>query len=67
MWRAFPQTKSEAVLYCVDMAAISVGLVAKWRDYVTDYILLITALSITITLGVKVYNWLTPNNKNKKI
>ena len=50
-----PQTKSEIVLYMVDGFGLSI------------YILGVTAISLTITVAVKIYNLFNSNAKNKKI
>lgn len=64
-----PQTKGEAVLYMVDMVGLSVT--ACWitdpKEALNIYMLIVTALSVTITVGVKIYNLFSSNEKNKKV
>lgn len=64
-----PQTKSETVLYMVDGFGLilSVVWITGVKETLSIYILAITAISLTITVGVKVYNLFNSNNENKKI
>lgn len=64
-----PQTKSEIVLYMVD--GFGLVLSAFWitgvKETLSIYILGVTAISLTITVGIKIYNLFNSNDKNKKI
>jgi len=64
-----PQTKGEIVLYTVD--GFGLILSAFWitgvKETLSIYILGVTAISLTITVAVKIYNLLSSNDKNKKI
>ena len=59
-----PQTKSEIVLYMVD----GFGLILSGvKETLSIYILGVTAISLTITVAVKIYNLFSSNAKNKKL
>tara|TARA_R110002051_G_scaffold221930_3_gene285550 strand:- start:4860 stop:5084 length:225 start_codon:yes stop_codon:yes gene_type:complete len=64
-----PQTKNETILYMVD--AFGLILSAVWitgmKETLSIYILIITAISLTITVGVKIHNLFNSNDENKKI
>ncbi len=64
-----PQTKNEILLYMVD--AFGLILSAFWltgvKETLNIYLLIVTAISITVTLGVKIYNLFNSNDENKKI
>lgn len=64
-----PQTKSEILLYMVD--GFGLILSAFWltgiKETLSIYVLAITAISLTITVGVKVYNLFNSNEENKKL
>jgi len=64
-----PQTKSETVLYMVD--GFGVILSAFWiigvKETLSIYILGVTAISLTITVGIKIYNLFNSNEENKKV
>ena len=64
-----PQGKHETILYMVD--GFGLVLTAFWlggvKETLSIYILGLTALSLTITVGVKVYNLMNSNDKNKKL
>jgi len=64
-----PQTKSEILLYMVD--GFGLVLSAFWitgvKETLNIYLLIVTAISITVTLGVKIYNLFNSNDENKKI
>ncbi len=64
-----PQTKSDILLYMVD--GFGLILSAFWitgvKETLSIYVLAITAISLTITVGVKVYNLFNSNDDNKKI
>lgn len=64
-----PQTKSEIVLYMVDAfgLVLSVFWVTGVKETLSIYILGVTAISLTITVAVKIYNLFSSNSKNKKI
>tara|TARA_R110001606_G_scaffold386406_1_gene550440 strand:- start:78 stop:302 length:225 start_codon:yes stop_codon:yes gene_type:complete len=64
-----PQTKSEIVLYMVDAfgLVLSVFWVTGVKETLSIYILGVTAISLTITVAVKIYNLFNSNSKNKKI
>lgn len=64
-----PQTKGQVVLYIVDMIGLS--MTAAWitgtKETLSVYILILTAISLTVTVGVKIYNLFNRNDKNKKV
>lgn len=64
-----PQTKSEILLYMVD--GFGLILSAFWltgiKETLSIYVLGVTAISLTITVGVKVYNLFNSNEENKKL
>ena len=64
-----PQTKSETVLYMVDGFGLilSVVWVTGVKETLSIYILGLTAISLTITVAVKIYNLFSSNSKNKKL
>ena len=64
-----PQTKSETVLYMVDGFGLilSVVWVTGVKEALSIYILGVTAISLTITVAVKIYNLFSSNSKNKKL
>tara|TARA_R110000737_G_scaffold174641_1_gene199952 strand:- start:501 stop:725 length:225 start_codon:yes stop_codon:yes gene_type:complete len=64
-----PQTKSEIVLYMVDAfgLVLSVFWVTGVKETLSIYILGVTAISLTITVAVKIYNLFNSNAKNKKL
>jgi hypothetical protein len=64
-----PQTKSEIVLYMVDGFGLilSVFWVTGVKETLSIYILGVTAISLTITVAVKIYNLFNSNAKNKKL
>jgi hypothetical protein len=64
-----PQTKSETVLYMVDGFGLilSVVWITGVKETLSVYILGVTAISLTITVGVKIYNLFSSNSKNKKL
>jgi hypothetical protein len=64
-----PQTKSETVLYMVDGFGLilSVVWVTGVKETLSIYILGVTAISLTITVAVKIYNLFSSNSKNKKL
>jgi hypothetical protein len=64
-----PQTKSETVLYMVDGFGLilSVVWITGVKETLSIYILGVTAISLTITVAVKIYNLFNSNRKNKKL
>jgi hypothetical protein len=64
-----PQTKSETVLYMVDGFGLilSVVWITGVKETLSIYILGVTAISLTITVAVKIYNLFSSNSKNKKL
>ena len=64
-----PQTKSETVLYMVDGFGLilSVVWITGLKETLSIYILGVTAISLTITVAVKIYNLFNSNSKNKKL
>ena len=64
-----PQTKSETVLYMVDGFGLilSVFWITGVKETLSIYILGLTAISLTITVAVKIYNLFSSNDKNKKL
>ena len=64
-----PQTKSDILLYMVD--GFGLILSAFWitgvKETLSIYVLGITALSLTITVGVKLYNLFNSNDENKEV
>ena len=64
-----PQTKNEIFLYMVD--GFGLVLSAFWitgvKETLSIYILGVTALSLTITIGVKIHNLFNSNDNNKEI
>ena len=64
-----PQTKSETVLYMVDGFGLilSVVWVTGVKETLSIYILGVTAISLTITVAVKIYNLFSSNDKNKNL
>jgi hypothetical protein len=64
-----PQTKSETVLYMVDGFGLilSVFWITGVKETLSIYILGVTAISLTITVGIKIYNLFNSNEENKKV
>ena len=64
-----PQTKNDILLYMVD--AFGLILSAFWltgiKETLNIYLLVVTAISITVTLAVKIYNLFNSNDENKEI
>ena len=64
-----PQTKSEILLYMVD--GFGLILSAFWltgvKETLSVYVLGVTAISLTITVGVKIHNLFNSNEENKKL
>jgi len=64
-----PQSKIEILLYAVDTFGVILSFVwiAKFKESLSMYILVLTAISLTVTVGVKIYNLFSSNAKNKKL
>ena len=64
-----PQSKHETLLYLVDGfgLVLSTFWIVGLKEGLSIYILALTAISLTVTVAVKVYNLLNSNDKNKKI
>ena len=64
-----PQTKGEILMYMVDVfgLVLSAFWVTGVKETLSIYILAVTAISITITVAIKIYNLFNSNDKNKKI
>ena len=64
-----PQTKNEILLYMVD--GFGLVLSAFWitgvKETLSVYILGVTAISLTITVAIKIYNLFNSNDENKKV
>lgn len=63
-----PQSKVEILLYTVDTFGVILSFVwiAKFRESLSLYILILTAVSLTLTVGVKIYNLFNSDKDNKK-
>ena len=63
------QTKNEIMLYMVD--GFGLVLSAFWitgvKETLSIYVLGVTAISLTITVAIKIYNLFNSNEKNKKV
>ena len=64
-----PQSKVEILLYTVDTLGVILSFVwiAKFRESLSLYILILTAISLTLTVGVKIYNLFNSDEENKKV
>jgi len=64
-----PQSKIEILLYAVDTFGVILSFVwiAKFKESLSMYILVLTAISLTVTVGVKIYNLFNSNEENKKV
>jgi len=64
-----PQSKIEILLYAVDTFGVILSFVwiAKFKESLSMYILILTAISLTVTVGVKIYNLFSSNEENKKV
>ncbi len=64
-----PQSKVEILLYTVDTFGVILSFVwiAKFKESLSMYILVLTAISLTVTVGVKIYNLFNSNEENKKV
>jgi len=63
------QSKIEILLYTVDTFGVILSFVwiAKFKESLSLYILILTAISLTVTVGVKIYNLFNSNEENKKV
>lgn len=61
-----PKGLEERILYSVDLACLSIAILnmESLKEMLGIYILGITAVSITVTLIVKIYNILNPHKKD---
>ena len=64
-----PQSKIEILLYAVDTFGLILSFVwiAKFKESLSLYILILTAISLTVTVVVKIYNLFNSNEENKKV
>lgn len=64
-----PQSKIEILLYAVDTFGVILSFVwiVKFKESLSLYILILTAISLTVTVGVKIYNLFNSNEENKKV
>ncbi len=64
-----PQSKIEILLYTVDTFGVILSFVwiAKFKESLSMYILVLTAISLTVTVVVKIYNLFSSNDKNKEV
>ena len=64
-----PNGKLETVMYTVDIIGtiMTVAWIVNMKEGLSIYILGLTAISLTITVAVKLYNLITNNAKNKKL
>lgn len=64
-----PQSRHETLLYLVDGfgLVLSTFWIVGLKEGLSIYILALTAISLTVTVAVKVYNLLNSNDKNKKL
>lgn len=61
-----PKGIEERILYSIDLACLSIAILnmEALKEMLGIYILGITAISITVTLIVKIYNIFHPNKKD---
>jgi hypothetical protein len=64
-----PHGKAEIMLYMVDMIGLvtTVFWITGLKEGLSVYILAITAVSLTVTVAVKIYNLFNSNDNNKKV
>ena len=64
-----PRGKSDIVLLMVDTIGLlaSVFWITGLKEGLSIYILGLTAVSLTVTLAVKIYNLFNSNDNNKKL
>jgi low affinity Fe/Cu permease len=63
------QNKVEILSNTVDAFGVILSFVwiVKFKESLSLYILIATAISLTITVGIKIYNLFNSNEKNKKV
>jgi low affinity Fe/Cu permease len=63
------QSKVEILSNTVDAFGVILSFVwiVKFKESLSLYILIATAISLTITVGIKIYNLFNSNEKNKKV
>jgi len=64
-----PQNKVEILSNTVDAFGVILSFVwiVKFKESLSLYILIATAISLTITVGIKIYNLFNSNEDNKKV
>jgi low affinity Fe/Cu permease len=64
-----PQSKVEILSNTVDTFGVILSFVwiANFKESLSMYILIATAISLTITVGIKIYNLFNSNEENKKV
>ncbi len=64
-----PQNRTETALYMIDGAGLllTIFYIADVKEILSISILVMTAISLALTLSVKIYNLFTKNDKNKKL
>ena len=64
-----PQGKVEILSNTVDTFGVILSFVwiVKFKESLSLYILIATAISLTITVGIKIYNLFNSNEENKKV
>ena len=63
------QGKYEILSNTVDAFGVILSFVwiVKFKESLSMYILIATAISLTITVGIKIYNLFNSNEENKKV
>ena len=63
------QSKVEILSNTVDTFGVILSFVwiVKFKESLSLYILIATAISLTITVGIKIYNLFNSNEENKKV
>jgi low affinity Fe/Cu permease len=63
------QNKVEILSNTVDAFGVILSFVwiVKFKESLSLYILIATAISLTITVGIKIYNLFNSNEENKKV
>jgi len=64
-----PRGKSDIVFLMVDTIGLlaTVFWITDLKEGLSIYILGVTAISLTVTVAVKIYNLFNSNDKNKKL
>jgi len=64
-----PQNKVEILSNTADTFGVILSFVwiVKFKESLSLYILIATAISLTITVGIKIYNLFNSNEDNKKV